>query len=70
MAVLPFAAAAAGARRVPAAVGVLLGIRRHQLGRCAVAHKQVGHHAHQPIDVVEEGLVAGTEVVLSALTVG
>ena len=59
VAVFPFAAAGAGAWLVAAAVGVFGRVALHQLGRCSVGRKQVGHDAHRSVDVVEEELVAG-----------
>ena len=70
MALLPLAAAAAGAGIVAPAPRVLGGDDLHQLGRSAAGGEQLGHDRHRLLDMVEERLVARAEVVLAGLAVG
>src|SRR6266568_8587426 len=67
---LPLAAAAAGARNVPAAPGILSRVGGHQLGGCLARAQERGHLLHRGGGVVEEGLVSGAQVVLARLAVG
>jgi hypothetical protein len=64
MAVLPFAAAAAGAELVAAAVRVFGGVGLHQLGWSAVRREQVRHRTHRPLDVIKERFVSGSTLAI------
>src|SRR6266496_2291694 len=70
VAALPLAAAAAGARVVAAAAGVLFAVGVHEFAGCPARAQQRGHGLHRLGDVVEEVLVARAQVVLTGLTVG
>ncbi len=70
VAVLELLAAATGARVVAARFGeglfaghILLVEDTHHVGQRAAVAELVDHHLHRPVDVHEEGLVAGAEVV-------
>jgi hypothetical protein len=63
VAVFPLAAAAAGARIVAAAACIFDRVKLHDLGWRAPAAQLLRHEAHCGVDVVEEVLVAGAEVV-------
>ena len=70
VAAFPLAPAAARAEAVASAASVFSGVRPSDLGRCAIPREQSGHRAHGLVDVVEEVLEAGAEVVESRLAVG
>ncbi len=62
------ATAGAGLITADASVNPLLlliffGIQLHDLGRGPVGSQQIGHDIHRPADVIEEGFVAGAEVI-------
>jgi hypothetical protein len=38
-------------------------LQLHDLGRGPVGSQQIGHDIHRPADVIEEGFVAGAEVI-------
>ena len=62
------------ARVVAAHIGEALRLLSHEhsrdLGRGTLLAEQPGHDPHRPIDVAEERLVTGTEVIEAIFTVG
>src|SRR5215470_20050174 len=56
--------------RVAAAPRVVRGVERNDVGRRRTSSQLLGHEAHRRVDVVEEVLVAGAEVVEAGLAVG
>src|SRR6478672_8138125 len=70
VAVLPFAAGSAGAGVVTAACSVLGGVERDDAGRGPSVVEALGHEPHGPVDVVEERLEAGAEVIQSRVALG
>src|SRR5262252_561441 len=70
MAVLPFAPRAARAGGIAATSRVVRCVERDDVGRCRTLPQLLGHETHRRVDVVEEVLVAGAEVVEARLAVG
>ena len=63
MTVLPLTATPARARVVAAALCIARGIDVHDLAGSAILGEQRGHPLHRLVNVAEEGLIAGTQIV-------
>src|SRR5262249_20494449 len=70
MAAFPLAAAAAGARVVPASPGVRDGVARHQVGSRPARAEQAGHRPHRLADMVEEILITRAQIMQPWFAVG